>query len=198
MKKVENECIGGNKMRPALSTATPAFSQRNSALRGQDRGFPDAGKRTASMLHACGACTNSKIDGIDIGCTGPVYPRTGEIGDVEFLKNWKGENLVAALEANAAIIGAACAWQTPLQCEGRTQCRWILSQFRAGTSPIFSTSPKRCGLPGTRCARTASSTISPAHATAAAFSESCSPAWVPPISGCIPCALSWPRTAGHP
>ena len=57
--------------------------------------------------------------GIGIGCTGPVYPHSGEIGDVEFLKSWKGANLVEALEmrfgvrtalendADAAALGEA-------------------------------------------------------------------------------------------
>ena len=62
---------------------------------------------------------NTTISGIGIGSTGPVYPITGEIGDVNFFPEWKGQNPVkdlgeifavkAAIEndADAAALGEA-------------------------------------------------------------------------------------------
>ena len=55
------------------------------------------------MLSNCAARAGADIGGIGIGCTGPVYPHTGEIGDVEFLKSWKGGNLAAALETRFGV-----------------------------------------------------------------------------------------------
>jgi glucokinase len=42
--------------------------------------------------------TRSYLEGIGIGCTGPVYPRQGTIGNTEFLPEWEGYRLVDAIE----------------------------------------------------------------------------------------------------
>jgi glucokinase len=55
------------------------------------------------MLRDCARRAAASIDGIGIGCTGPVYPRSGEIGEVEFLKTWKGANLIEALESRFGV-----------------------------------------------------------------------------------------------
>ena len=59
-----------------------------------DRGYAQALERMVSMIRHLG----TNIEGIGIGCTGPVYPLTGEIGDVNFLPGWLGENPVRDLE----------------------------------------------------------------------------------------------------
>src|SRR5882757_8115212 len=38
-----------------------------------------------------------KLSGVGIGCTGPVDPVNGDIGDVEFLPGWNGCNPVRTL-----------------------------------------------------------------------------------------------------
>ncbi len=85
------------------------------------RGFADAMDRTESMLRQCAERAGGRIDGIGIGSTGPVDPITGEIGDTDFLKEWKGFNPVVELrdrfgvsvamenDADAAALGEA-AW----------------------------------------------------------------------------------------
>ena len=62
---------------------------------------------------------NLEITGIGIGSTGPVYPLSGEIGDVNFFPHWRGENPVRDLseifavqvamenDADAAALGEA-------------------------------------------------------------------------------------------
>lgn len=47
-----------------------------------DRGYAEALRRIIEMLRATAQTTNTEISGIGIGSTGPVYPLTGEIGDV--------------------------------------------------------------------------------------------------------------------
>ncbi len=38
------------------------------------------------------------LQGVGIGCTGPVYPLTGELGSIEFLPGWEGINLVQKMQ----------------------------------------------------------------------------------------------------
>jgi glucokinase len=61
-----------------------------------------------------------EIQGIGIGCTGPVYPHKGTIGNVEFLPGWEGFNIVDCLKAkinlptyleNDADAGALGEWR---------------------------------------------------------------------------------------
>jgi glucokinase len=47
-----------------------------------DRGYAEALRRIIEMLRAMAQTTNTEISGIGIGSAGPVYPLTGEIGDV--------------------------------------------------------------------------------------------------------------------
>ena len=69
------------------------------------------------MLRQVSDQAGAPITGIGIGSTGPVYPLTGEIGDVNFFSGWRGENPVNDLsktfdasvaienDADAAAIG---------------------------------------------------------------------------------------------
>ena len=82
-------------------------------------GFPHALKRISDMLRKTALSSNTKITGIGIGCTGPVDPFSGEIGNVDFLPGWQGTNPVRELEklfqvqvamendADAAALGEA-------------------------------------------------------------------------------------------
>jgi glucokinase len=84
-----------------------------------DRGYLDALRRIVEMLRATALTANTQISGIGIGSTGPVYPLTGEIGEVNFFPHWKGENPVRELgkifqvkvamenDADAAALGEA-------------------------------------------------------------------------------------------
>jgi glucokinase len=85
------------------------------------RGFGDALSRIVGMLRETAEAAKATISGIGIGSTGPVYPLTGTIGDVDFLPGWQGANPVANLasefqvsvamenDADAAALGEA-AW----------------------------------------------------------------------------------------
>jgi len=59
-----------------------------------EQGYATALKRIVKMIRDL----DTSIEGIGIGCTGPVYALTGEIGDVNFLPGWLGENPVKDLE----------------------------------------------------------------------------------------------------
>jgi glucokinase len=98
--------IGGTKIAVGVVNDDGEVLASDDCETEQERGFVSAVDRITRMLQNCAARANTKIHGIGIGCTGPVYPRTGEIGDVEFLKTWKGANLVEALEARFGIRAA--------------------------------------------------------------------------------------------
>jgi len=111
--------IGGTKIAAGLVGDDGAVLAHEECPTAQERGFADAVDRMERMLRACAVHSGADIRGIGIGCTGPVDPFTGEIGDVEFMKSWKGANLVRALEdrlgvqvalendADAAALGEA-------------------------------------------------------------------------------------------
>ncbi len=80
-------------------------------------GLQDGLGRIARMLQEVASDTGESPEGIGIGCTGPVNPRRGTIGQVEFLPGWEGANLVGELskacrtsvaienDADAAALG---------------------------------------------------------------------------------------------
>jgi glucokinase len=60
-------------------------------------GYSQALENITQMLRTTTQMANVPISGIGIGSTGPVYPLTGEIGDVNFFPQWKGKNPVKDL-----------------------------------------------------------------------------------------------------
>lgn len=112
--------IGGTKIAVGLVHESGEVITSRECATHQESGFPDAVDRISAMLRECAESAGARIHGIGIGCTGPVNPNTGEIGDVQFLRMWKGGNLIEALEsrfgvrvalendADAAALGEAC------------------------------------------------------------------------------------------
>jgi glucokinase len=98
--------IGGTKIAVGIVTGDGKVLASDECPTAQELGFESAVDRISRMLRDCTGRAKVIIQGIGIGCTGPVYPRTGAIGDVEFLKTWKGANLVEALEAPFGVKAA--------------------------------------------------------------------------------------------
>ncbi len=81
------------------------------------KGFQDGLGRIIRMLYEAASQTGELLQGIGIGCTGPVNPREGTLGQVEFLPGWEGTDLVGKLsrafgisvaienDADAAALG---------------------------------------------------------------------------------------------
>lgn len=111
--------IGGTKIAVGMIDGDGKVLARLECPTDADRGYPEALRRIVEMLRATAQTANTKISGIGIGSTGPVYPLTGEIGDVNFFPHWKGENPVRELsrifqvevamenDADAAALGEA-------------------------------------------------------------------------------------------
>lgn len=86
--------IGGTKIAVGLVTATGQLLEREEFPTNPEAGPLDAINRITSILKTTGA----KIGAIGIGCTGPVDPLSGTIGDVALLPGWQGFPLTSALQ----------------------------------------------------------------------------------------------------
>jgi glucokinase len=98
--------IGGTKVAAGIVSCEGEVIASDECATEQERGFVSAVDRIEQMLRDCAARANAVIDGIGIGCTEPVYPRCGEIGDVAFLQSWRGANLAEALESRFSVRAA--------------------------------------------------------------------------------------------
>jgi glucokinase len=67
-----------------------------------EKGFGHAMRRIVEMLRSLSA-GGYHLEGIGVGCPGPLNPFTGIIGDVGTLPGWQGGNLVAELQAGLAL-----------------------------------------------------------------------------------------------
>jgi glucokinase len=111
--------IGGTKIAVGMVDEHGKVSARLQCPTDADRGYENALRNIREMLEATARRANTQISGIGIGSTGPIYPRTGEIGYVNFFPNWKGQNPVKDLkeifqlkvaienDADAAALGEA-------------------------------------------------------------------------------------------
>jgi glucokinase len=98
--------IGGTKIAAGIVDADGRVLTRCQVPTNAEAGYPFAIASVIKMLRSAENATGQKITGIGIGSTGPVYPLTGEIGDVNFFPNWRGENPVHDLE-NVFHVGVA-------------------------------------------------------------------------------------------
>ena len=113
--------IGGTKIAVGMVTESGRLLARTECPTAPERGPSDGLARIAAMLRQTAAQAGQELMGIGIGCTGPVDPQAGTIGNVEFLPGWEGADIAGevshvfsipvALEndADAAALGEA-AW----------------------------------------------------------------------------------------
>jgi glucokinase len=111
--------IGGTKIAAGIVDSEGRVLTRAQVPTNAPAGYRRAIDSVIAMLRAAEHTVGKKITGIGIGSTGPIYPLTGEIGDVNFFPNWLGENPVKDLEqafhvsaaiendADAAALGEA-------------------------------------------------------------------------------------------
>ncbi len=111
--------IGGTKIAAGMVGESGQVLARAECPTEPERGLADGLARIVDMLRRAAAQAGGEPAGIGIGCTGPVDPLAGTIGDVEFLHGWEGAdiagelsrafNVPAAIEndADAAALGEA-------------------------------------------------------------------------------------------
>lgn len=90
--------IGGTKIAVGMVDENGRVLARTQSPTGAEGAYSDALARTENMLRQVSREANAKITGIGIGSTGPVYPFTGEFGDVNFFPHWRGESPVKDLQ----------------------------------------------------------------------------------------------------
>lgn len=109
--------IGGTKIAVGIVDDHGNVLSRLECPTAADLGYPHALNNIRRMLEETARTANVTISGIGIGSTGPVFPMTGEIGEVNFFPHWKGHNPVRDLseifhvkvamenDADAAALG---------------------------------------------------------------------------------------------
>ena len=98
--------IGGTKIAAGMVDQMGRLLARQECPTDPGIGWKEAVKRIASLLRQTLAQTGGQLIGIGIGCTGPVYPDTGVIGDVKFLPGWEGANLAEAFSQEFGVPAA--------------------------------------------------------------------------------------------
>jgi glucokinase len=113
--------IGGTKIAVGLVSDQGAVAARLDCETDPGRGYPDALQRITEMLRQCTKTAGVPIEGIGIGCTGPVDPFSGVIGNVDFLPGWEGANIVADL---SAAFGVQVAMENDADAAALAEHQW--------------------------------------------------------------------------
>src|SRR5438105_7719073 len=113
--------IGGTKIAVGLVDAEGKLLFRCETATQGGGPYKSALERTADMLRTAMGKSGAKLTGIGIGSTGPVYPFTGEVGDVSFFPGWRGENLVKDLEK---IFSVSVAMENDADAAALAEAGW--------------------------------------------------------------------------
>ncbi len=98
--------IGGTKIAAGVVDEEGRVLAKAECPTDVSRGFDDAMQRVVEMLTEGAGRAGVKLQGIGIGCTGPVDPITGLLGNVNFLPRWEGSNPVQRLSAEFGVSAA--------------------------------------------------------------------------------------------
>jgi len=113
--------IGGTKIATGLVDEEGRVLAKIECPTDVPRGFADAMRRVAEMLAQCVDQTGITLKGIGIGCTGPIDPVSGELGNVNLLPGWEGSNPVETLAAN---FGVPAAMENDADAAGLAEAVW--------------------------------------------------------------------------
>ena len=95
--------IGGTKIAVAAVDRNGAVLASEECATAPERGFDDAVERMSKMLRRC---VVGRLEGIGIGCTGPVDSLRGWVGHVPFLLEWAEGDLAGRLAAEFGVPAA--------------------------------------------------------------------------------------------
>jgi len=98
--------IGGTKIAAGVVDGNGRLLAKAECPTDVARGFDHALQRVIEMLAQSAEQSGVKLRGIGIGCTGPVDPITGSLGNVNFLPGWEGSNPVERLSAEFGVPAA--------------------------------------------------------------------------------------------
>lgn len=120
--------IGGTKIAVGLVDKNGSLIDSHEMPTRPELGVRSAVERITAALKTMQTAQQIPLEGIGIGCTGPVDPVTRELGIIDFLPGWQGSGLVEGLEdalklpaalendADAAAL-AECHWGSGKDCE---------------------------------------------------------------------------------
>jgi len=114
--------IGGTKIAAGLVDHRGRVLARLEQPTAPERGFQDALARMTRMLHEV---TGDRIDGIGIGCTGPVDPFRGTIENASLLPGWQGAELASRL---ADQFGVSVALENDADAAALAEAAWGAGQ----------------------------------------------------------------------
>lgn len=118
--------IGGTKIGvAAVSSDGRVLTNAECPTRGD--GHPaETLDRAVRLLRQCAGETASSLAGIGIGCTGPVDPITGIVGNVDLLPGWEGINLA---ELFASEFGVSVAVENDADAAALAESQWGAGRF---------------------------------------------------------------------
>jgi len=98
--------IGGTKIAVGLVDPAGRILARAATPADPRAGFAAAIQRVVALFAELCRQAGARPAGIGIGCTGPIDPLSGVLGNVDTLPGWQGSGLTAAL---SAATGLPCA-----------------------------------------------------------------------------------------
>jgi len=113
--------IGGTKIAAGVVDRQGRILSRAEAPTASERGFPDGLARMIGMLREVAARAGAQLEGIGIGCTGPVDPFTGVLGSVDLLPGWQGGAIVDGLQQ---AFGVPTAIENDADAAGLAEAVW--------------------------------------------------------------------------
>lgn len=95
--------IGGTKIAVGMVSSSGQLLRRRENLTAPARGPDDGLRLICKMLRQTVAEAGDLLQGIGIGCTGPVDPLTGTLQKNEFLPGWEGMHLTDELSHSFGV-----------------------------------------------------------------------------------------------
>jgi glucokinase len=113
--------IGGTKLAVGLVDESGEVLAKNEIVTGSDSSYSAGLEKIAGMFREMERYARVEITGIGIGSTGPVDPATGELGDVDFLPDWRRKNPVRDL---AHLFGVNVALENDADAGVLAEAAW--------------------------------------------------------------------------
>ncbi len=95
--------IGGTKIAAGMIDKNGQVMAHTACPTDPEAGVEKALQRMVAMLQQTAQAAGGTPEGIGIGCTGPVLPELGTIGNVEFMPSWENANLVQELSSRLGV-----------------------------------------------------------------------------------------------
>jgi glucokinase len=113
--------VGGTKIAVGIVDHEGGIRGRAESPTAAECGFPDGLRRMIAMLRETATHVGVEIEGIGIGCTGPVDPFTGVLGSVDLLPGWQGGAIVKEI---SKAFGVSTAMENDADAAGLAEAVW--------------------------------------------------------------------------